>query len=231
MKINVLFASVIAAFAAAAEYAPVTVGGVTYAPSGSIPRGTNIVVAVDPAAMGVNGGAVTNMVTNIVSKAYVESLGLSGVDTNAVRDIIADSPAGTMATNTFTKAETERKISEAQPGDYANVSNRAMRAVQNESDPGFTAWIGNQPLAPYASKEWVGQQGFLTEHQSLQPAKDYADTTATNEAAKVKSWVNERRGLLVDTGVQSLVVRVTSSNLWLRVEAYTNDVDYVNGGL
>lgn len=46
------------------------------------------------------------------------------------------------SSNVYTKAETEAKIVELAPapGDYANVSNKAVNAVQIETDPVFDAW-------------------------------------------------------------------------------------------
>lgn len=52
-------------------------------------------------------------------------------------------------TNAYTKAETDARIVELAPapGDYLNVSNRAMNAVQEETDPTVPEWAKN-PVPP-----------------------------------------------------------------------------------
>lgn len=69
------------------------------------------------------GLATPGAVSNIVTKAYIEDLGIT-----------AD-----FSTNNAALVETIEATAPA-PGNYANVSNRAMNAVQTEADPTVPSW-------------------------------------------------------------------------------------------
>lgn len=83
----------------------------------------------------------------------------------------------------YDKAETEAKIVELAPapGDYANVSNKAMTALQSfaESDPNVSAWA-KEPTKPTYTASEVGALTAEETHDAIigciiQPGQDIAD--------------------------------------------------------
>lgn len=59
-------------------------------------------------------------------------------------------------------------------------------------------------LGPYATREWVGEQGYLTEHQSLDgyaTTGDLATVRATADAALPAAWTNDAQELNVTGGM------------------------------
>lgn len=70
------------------------------------------------------------------------------------------------------------------PGNYETVSNRAMSAVQTESDPVFATWLGADPLATYAPTGHV--------HASVVAG----DTTLAAVSGGTASVIREKPGCL-----------------------------------
>ncbi|MBR4523695.1 MAG: hypothetical protein IKO64_05625, partial [Kiritimatiellae bacterium] len=71
-----------------------------------------------------------------------------------------------LATNVYTKAEVDIALADATPADYASVSNRAMSAVQTETDPTVSSWAKASTKPSYTlnevapnSENWLGVQG------------------------------------------------------------------------
>ena len=113
------------------------------------------------------GYATTGAVSNIVTKAYVEDLGIT-----------AD-----FSTNNTTLVETIEATAPA-PGDYAAVSNRAMNAVQSESDPCFREWADAHLVNGGAMVDWASDAMYAQYlGDAAAPVKYSASdiTSATND--------------------------------------------------
>jgi len=104
------------------------------------------------------GLATPGAVSNIVTKAYVEDLGItadfSTNNTALVETIEATAPAPDFSTNNAELVETIEATAPA-PGDYATVSNRAMSALQSytETDPTISSWAKAQTKPTYTASE------------------------------------------------------------------------------
>lgn len=113
------------------------------------------------------GLATPGAVSNIVTKAYVEDLGIT-----------AD-----FSTNNTTLVETIEATAPA-PGDYAAVSNRAMNAVQSESDPCFREWADAHLVNGGAMVDWASDAMYAQYlGDAAAPVKYSASdiTSATND--------------------------------------------------
>lgn len=76
----------------------------------------------------------------------------------------------------YSKAETDAAIASATPGDYANVSNKAYSAVQEETDPNVPEWAKRVNKPDYAASE----VGAYTQEQT-----DSAITAGDEEVKRV----------------------------------------------
>ncbi len=97
--------------------------------------------------------------------ATVEKAKLNDLDFDTDPQVVTNVTFEGLAasSNVYTKVETEAKIVELAPapGDYANVSNRAMNAVQTEADP-----VWNAEKSGYAKKaDLAGKQDALSQEQ------------------------------------------------------------------
>lgn len=116
-----------------------------------------------------------------------------------------------VATNVYTKAEVDIALADATPADYASVSNRAMSAVQNETDPNVPTWAkaeskpgysyGEITGTPTNVSEFANDAGYLTEHQSLDNyyTKGEVDTAIANATPADYSTVSNRAITAVQT--------------------------------
>jgi len=77
----------------------------------------------------------------------------------------ADITLGAADVGAYTKAQVDAKVSAATPGDYAAVSNKALSAVQKESDPTVPAWAKAAKKPSYTAAE-VGALASTVTHLS-----------------------------------------------------------------
>lgn len=112
------------------------------------------------------GAASPGTVSNVVTKAYVEGLGISSEETDPTIGLTNGTiyVKGSTITPLTQYTETDPTVpawakSETQPlpPDYSNVSNKAMTALQSytESDPTVSSWA-KQPTKPTYTASEVG---------------------------------------------------------------------------
>ena len=82
----------------------------------------------------------------------------------------------------YTKGEVDGKETALQGGIDANAN--AIAAEETRAEAAEALKADKTEITDMATKTWVGEQGFLTEHQSLE---DYAKTSDVNAALELKA--------------------------------------------
>lgn len=129
----------------------------------------------------------------------------------------------------YTKAETEAKIVELAPvpGDYATVSNRAMSAVQTETDP-----VWNREKGDYATVQalengdiivsqanaadhavYAGQASFATDANFAETANSAGYANNAGYAGYAETAAAAETGSELDTRLTSLSSRVSAASI------------------
>lgn len=132
----------------------------------------------------------------------------SGITSGEVQTMIDESISGLAESSAVTleiaeatsgKADSDSLATVATSGSYDDLTNKPTIPTVPTSNTAFTndaGYITEDALNGYATEQWVGEQGYLTEHQSLSAYStteqmNSAISSATDDMA-TQTWVGEQ---------------------------------------